>query len=101
MEKRRRQRTKIRHPGKIFVRGETVHDCTVHNVTGLGVCIEFAFHVEELPDTVDFSFDNFRTVHSCEIIWRQRNLAGVAFRKLPESSLTFNIRRRAKLRVVR
>jgi hypothetical protein len=101
MEKRRLQRTKIRHSGKVFVGGETLHVCTVHNVTGLGVCIEFAFHADELPDTVDFSFDNFRTVHSCEVVWRQSNLAGVAFRNLPESSLTFDIRRRAKLRVVK
>jgi hypothetical protein len=70
-------------------------------VTGLGVCIEFSFHVDELPDTVDFSFDNFRTVQRCEIIWRQKNLAGVAFQKLPETSLTFDIRRRAKLRAVK
>jgi hypothetical protein len=49
MEKRRLQRTKIRHSGKVFGGGETVHVCTVHNVTGLGVCIEFAFHADELP----------------------------------------------------
>jgi hypothetical protein len=101
MEKRRLQRAIIRHPGKLLVRGEPVHDCTVHNVTGLGVCIEFAFHVDELPDIVDYSFDNFRTVQSCEIIWRQNNLAGVAFEKLPESSPTFDIRGRAKLRAVK
>jgi hypothetical protein len=101
MEKRRLQRTKIRHPGKVFVPGETVHDCTVHNVTELGVCIELATQMEALPENVDFSFDNFRTVHSCKIIWRASNLAGVSFEKPLRSSLAFDTSRRAKLRAVK
>lgn len=81
MEKRRLHRTTISHSGKVLIRGETVYDCTVHNVTGLGVCIELAFEIHKLPETVDFSFDNFRTMHSCKIIWRENTLAGIAFEK--------------------
>jgi hypothetical protein len=101
MDKRRLQRTKIRHSGKVLVRGETVHDCTVNNVTGLGVCIEFAFQIEELPETVGFSLDNFRTIHSCKIIWREGNVAGVAFEKPLWPSLAVDVSRRAKLKVVK
>ena len=101
MDKRRLQRTKIRHSGKVLVRGETVHDCTVNNVTGLGVCIEFAFQIEELPETVDFSLDNFRTIHSCRIIWREANIAGVAFEKRLWPSLAVDVTRRAKLKLVK
>jgi aryl carrier-like protein len=53
----------------------------VNNVTGLGVCIEFVFRIEELPETVDFGLDSFRTIHSCKIIRREGNIAGVAFEK--------------------
>jgi uncharacterized metal-binding protein len=98
MEKRRLQRTKIHHPGKVYIHSKTAHSCTVHNVTGLGVCIELAFEAEQLPDTLDFSFDNFRTTHCCKVIWRESNLAGVAFERplmLSDGS------RRAKLRVVK
>ncbi|WP_156042143.1 hypothetical protein [Bradyrhizobium sp. URHD0069] len=72
----------------------------MNNVTGLGVCIEFAFSIAELPETVDFSFDNFRTIHSCKIIWREGNLAGVAFERPLWPSLAVDVRR-AKLRVVK
>jgi hypothetical protein len=101
MEKRRLQRTKIRHPGKISIRGERVHGCTVHNVTGLGICIELAAKIDELRDTLDFSFDNFRTVHSCKVIWHQGNLAGVAFEQQPPPALAFDVSRRAKLKMVK
>jgi hypothetical protein len=101
MDKRRLQRTKIRHSGKVLVRGETVHDCTVNNVTGLGVCIEFAFRIEELPETVGFSLDNFRTIHSCKIIWREGNIAALLLKKQLWPSLAVDVSRRAKLKVVK
>jgi hypothetical protein len=101
MDKRRLQRTKIRHSGKVLARGEIAHDCTVNNVTGLGLCIEFAFETEGLPETLDFSFDNFRTIHSCKIIWREANIAGVAFEKPLWPSLAVDVSRRAKLKVVK
>jgi hypothetical protein len=51
-----------------------------------------------LPDTFDFSFDNFRTVHVCKTIWREDNVAGVTFERPPQGSPAS---RRAKLRVVK
>src|SRR5450759_4493487 len=40
VEKRRLQRITIKHPGRLFLHQKTVHDCIVHNVTGLGACLE-------------------------------------------------------------
>ena len=97
MEKRRLQRTTIRHPAKVNVPNVTVHDCMVHNVTGRGVCLELAFEAAQLPEALDFSFDNFRTTHCCKIIWRDGNLAGVAFEQL---LIANDSRRRARLKVV-
>ena len=98
MENRRLKRTRMFHPARVLVQGEAVHHCTVHNLTGLGLCIELTFEADQLPDTFDFSFDNFRTVHVCKTIWREENVAGVAFEKPPQVSPT---NRRAKLRIVK
>ena len=98
MENRRLMRTRTYHPAKVMVRDEGVHHCLVHNLTGLGLCIELTFEAEQLPDRFDFSFDNFRTVHICKTIWREENVAGVTFeRPLLESPAS----RRAKLRIVK
>ncbi len=98
MKDRRLKRTKTYHPARILVQGETVHHCTVHNFTGLGICIELTFEAEQLPDTFEFSLDHFRTFYVCKTIWREDNIAGVAFEMpQPESPAS----RRPKLRVVK
>ena len=98
MENRRLKRTRTYHPAKVLVQDEAVHHCTVHNLTGFGLCIELIFEADQLPDTFDFSFDNFRTVHICKTIWREENVAGVTFEgPLLESPAS----RRAKLRIVK
>jgi hypothetical protein len=98
MENRRLKRTRTYHPAKVLVQDEAVHHCTVHNLTGFGLCIELTFEADELPDTFDFSFDNFKTVHVCKTIWREDNVAGVTFERPPQGSPGS---RRAKLRVVK
>jgi hypothetical protein len=97
-EDRRSKRTKTYHPARILVHGATIHHCTVHNFTGLGVCIELTFEAEQLPDDFEFSLDNFRTVYVCKTIWREDNVAGVVFETPPSESPEI---RRAKLRIVR
>ena len=99
MERRRLQRTKIHHPGKVLNKKETVHECVVHNITGLGVCIEVCFETEQLPEELAFSFDNFRTIHTCKTIWRESNLAGIAFENLPNAPKLSDGSRGAKLKL--
>ena len=99
MERRRSQRTEIRHPAKLFVPDEIVHDCIVHNLTPLGICIELAFSAHELTDDIDFSFDNFRTIHRCKTIWREGRLVGVAFDTPTRTAGLSDGGRAAKLKV--
>ena len=101
VERRRLQRTKINHPGKVLGQQEAVHDCVVHNITGLGVCVEFGFQAEQLPEDLAFSFDNFHTIHACRIIWRESNLAGIAFENPSKSLLSFGGRRGAKFKLTK
>jgi hypothetical protein len=96
-ENRRSKRTRTYHPARILVDGSTVHHCTIHNFTSVGVCIELTFVAEQLPDRFEFSLDNFKTIYICKTIWREDYVAGVVFETPPEESPE---RRRAKLRVV-
>jgi hypothetical protein len=101
VERRRLQRTKIRHPGKILGQQEAFHDCVVHNITGLGVCIELGLQAEQLSQHLDFSFDNFHTIHTCSIIWREENLAGIAFEIPSVSPQSFDGRRGARFKLTK
>ena len=73
-------RTKISKGALIFFSEKTgVHSCTVCDVTNLGAGIR----TQDLKIvSLDFalSFDNFRTVRMCRLIWRQGDFLGVAFK---------------------
>ena len=43
--------------------------------------VELTFEADQLPETFDFSFDNFRTAHVCKTIWCEDNVAGRHLRK--------------------
>ena len=98
MERRRSQRTAVHYPGRILVRNELVHDCVVHNLTVLGICIELAFAADLLPDGLDFNFDNFHTVHRCRVVWREGNLIGAALEDPVPPTCSAEDTRAAKLR---
>ncbi len=99
VERRRSKRTAMRHPGRLLVHDGVIYDCVVHNLTLLGICIELSSHANQLPERLDFSFDNFRTVHRCKVIWREGNLIGAALQDAPPPPLTPDRSRPAKLKV--
>jgi len=55
-----------------------VHDCCVRDVTnlGAGICLN---GLNIVPSIFDISFDNFRTMRQCRLIWRDGNFVGAAF----------------------
>jgi hypothetical protein len=55
-----------------------VHSCTVRDVTNLGAGIR-AQNLQIIPLNFALSFDNFRTVRMCRLIWRQAEFLGVSF----------------------
>ena len=86
-------------PAKVsFAPGDAAYFCVVHNRSDRGLCIELTFEADELPDYFEFSFDDFRTVHTCKTVWREDNIAGVAFENPPPESPAS---RRAQLRLVK
>ena len=72
-------RTKISKAALLFFNEKTgVHRCTVHDVTNLGAGAR-AQELKAVPLGFGLSFDNFRTVRMCHLIWRRGDFFGVAF----------------------
>ena len=72
-------RTKISKGALLFFSEKTgVHSCTVRDVTNLGAGVRTQ-DLKIVPLDFALSFDNFRTVRMCRLIWRQGDFLGVAF----------------------
>jgi hypothetical protein len=79
LERRSLGRTKILKGALLFFSEKTgVHSCTVRDVTNVGAGIR-AQDLKLVPLQFALSFDNFRTVRMCRLIWRQDDFLGVAF----------------------
>jgi hypothetical protein len=73
-------RTQISRGALLFCNGKPgVHSCTVRDVTNLGAGVH-ARDLTILPLDFALSFDNFRTLRMCHLIWRQGDILGVAFK---------------------
>jgi hypothetical protein len=55
-----------------------VHDCCVRDVINLGAGIRLN-GLKIIPSVFNISFDNFRTMRSCLLIWRDGDFGGAAF----------------------
>jgi hypothetical protein len=55
-----------------------VQSCTVRDVTNVGAGIR-APNLQIMPLEFALSFDGFRTVRMCRLIWRQADFLGVSF----------------------
>jgi hypothetical protein len=78
-ERRSVGRTKIARGALLFFHEKTgIHSCTVRDVTNLGAGIR-AQDLKVVPLDFALSFDNFRTVRMCRLIWRQDEFLGAVF----------------------
>ena len=74
-------RMKILKGALLFLSDKTaVHPCTVRDVTNGGAGIR-AQDLKVLPMSFALSFDNFRSVRMCRLIWRQADFFGAAFER--------------------
>jgi hypothetical protein len=76
-ERRSIARTKIDKGALIFFI-EKVHPCTVRDVTNAGAGIRVQ-NYQLMPIEFALSFDNFRTIRECRLIWRHGDFFGVLF----------------------
>jgi hypothetical protein len=78
-ERRSIARTKIDKGALIFFNEKAgVYPCTVRDVTNVGAGIR-GQNYQLMPIEFALSFDNFRTIRECRLIWRHGDFLGVAF----------------------
>jgi hypothetical protein len=78
-ERRLSGRTVINRGALMFFMGHAgVHSCCVRDVTNDGAGIRLT-GLNIVPSDFGISFDNFRTMRRCRLIWRCGDVLGVAF----------------------
>jgi hypothetical protein len=78
-ERRAVCRTTINRDVMMFFMGhDRVHPCCVRDITNQGAGLRLN-GISILPSDFAISFDNFRTMRRCRLIWRDGDSVGVAF----------------------
>lgn len=78
-ERRSIRRTKAATAAKVFFNGsENAAICLVKDLTHAGAQLQIS-DLSVFPLQFDFSFDNFRTIRNCLVIWSRRDILGVRF----------------------
>jgi hypothetical protein len=78
-ERRKMARTRVLKGAKFLLGNTSVIDCVVRDLTNFGAGVEIPNTID-LPDTLDLSFNDGRTLRPCRRIWRKINKTGVQFR---------------------
>lgn len=79
LERRSKTRTTINHGAALsFAPHSDIYACCVCNVTNDGAGIRLD-GLNIAPSEFDLSFDNFRTVRRCRLIWRDGDFIGAKF----------------------
>ena len=78
-ERRSQGRTVINRSALMFFLGHAgVHSCLVRDITNAGAGIRLN-GLNILPSDFGTSFDNFRTMRRCRLVWRRDDFVGAAF----------------------
>jgi hypothetical protein len=79
LERRLIGRTKVAKGALLFFGARSgVHSCFVRDVTNVGAGVR-THDLPIVPLNFDLSFDNFRTIRKCQLIWREADFIGLAF----------------------
>jgi len=78
-ERRSIGRTRIAKGALLFFSGQVgVRSCGVTDITNRGARIRTRDHLAVVPLNFDLSFDNFRTIRRCRLIWRDGRFGGLS-----------------------
>ena len=79
IERRAVGRTTINRDVLMFFTGQDrVHPCCVRDVTNLGASLRLN-GLNIVPSEFGISFDGFRTMRRCRLVWRDGDFVGAAF----------------------
>jgi hypothetical protein len=83
-DRRAEVRTTIDRDALVFFQGQSkVHPCCVRDVTNDGAGLRMTTGFSILPIEFGISFDGFRTMRMCRLIWRGGDFVGVTFESWP------------------
>lgn len=77
-ERRKLTRTRVLKGAKFLLGNSSVIDCVVRDLTNVGAGVEVP-NTMGLPETLDLTFDNGRTIRPSQCVWRKLNKTGVKF----------------------
>jgi hypothetical protein len=78
-ERRSNGRTFINRGAQLFFKGQAgIFGCQIRDATNQGAGIRL-IGLNVVPLKFDLSFDNFRTIRTCRLVWRDGDFAGIAF----------------------
>ena len=78
-DRRSTERTRISKGALLFFAGRSgVFSCTVYDVTNSGAGIRL-HDLKIIPLEFALSFDNFRSLRKCRLVWREGDFFGAAF----------------------
>jgi hypothetical protein len=81
LDRRAIGRTMINRDVSMFFLGQDlIHACRVRDVTNHGAGIQLN-GLNIVPSAFGISFDNFRTMRQCRLIWRYGDFVGTAFER--------------------
>ena len=81
LDRRAIGRTMINRDVSMIVLGQDlIHACRVRDVTNHGAGIQLN-GLNIVPSEFGISFDNFRTMRQCRLIWRYGDFVGAAFER--------------------
>jgi hypothetical protein len=87
-ERRAKGRTTINRDALLFFEGRNkVHPCYVRDITNDGAGIRLSGGPSILPLEFGISFDRFRTMRKCRLIWRDADFCRRSIRKLDGQSV--------------
>lgn len=79
LDRRSKKRTVVNRDALMFFTGsEVVHSCLVLNATNDGAGIRLN-GLSVMPSDFGISFDRFRTMRKCRMVWRDGNFTGAVF----------------------
>jgi hypothetical protein len=77
-QRRQLKRYVVNKSAKIVFGDAALVDCTVCNVNSGGACLSLKA-TTRLPEVFELSFDSFRSVRACRVVWRKTDRLGVCF----------------------
>ena len=77
-ELRKVTRTRVLKRAKMLLGNFSVVDCIARDLTNSGAGLQVP-SANELPERLDLTLDDGRSIRRCRLVWRKLNRAGVEF----------------------